>query len=129
MMVESLNTKVDLTARGISYLGIGAKYGDIMIGDRAFEFFNEKNVQDYVQIPWKDMQNVYAQVKHNQTLGRRFKIQTTAGEFDFSSKEVGPILKLIRNQLGDEHVIRQIGFWKQMGRTIRGMFQHKNKTR
>ncbi len=54
-MVQSLNTKVALTAKGISYLGIGAQYGKFLVGDRAFEFFNDNNVADYIQIPWANI--------------------------------------------------------------------------
>ena len=50
-MVQSLNTKVDLTVKATSYLGL-ANYGEVMIGDKAFEFYNEKNIRDYIQIPW-----------------------------------------------------------------------------
>ena len=42
-MVQSLNTKVDLTIKATSYLGL-ATYGKVMVGDKAFEFYNEKNI-------------------------------------------------------------------------------------
>ena len=50
-MVQSRNTTVDYTVKGISYMGLSA-YGKIMVGDRAFEFYNDRNVKDYIQIPW-----------------------------------------------------------------------------
>ena len=34
-MVQSLNTKVDLTVKATSYLGL-ANYGEVMVGDKAF---------------------------------------------------------------------------------------------
>ncbi len=43
-MVQSLNAKAEYTTQGISYLGIGAKYGKILVGDQAFEFFYDNNV-------------------------------------------------------------------------------------
>ena len=46
-MVQSLNTKVDLTVKATSYLGL-ANYGEVMVGDKAFEFYNEKNIRDYI---------------------------------------------------------------------------------
>lgn len=46
-MVQSLNTKVDLTIKATSYLGL-TNYGKIMVGDNAFEFYNDKNVRDYI---------------------------------------------------------------------------------
>lgn len=36
-MVQSRNTTVDYTVKGISYMGLSA-YGKIMVGNRAFEF-------------------------------------------------------------------------------------------
>ena len=35
-MVQSINTKVDLTMAGTSYMGL-SDYGKIMIGDKGFE--------------------------------------------------------------------------------------------
>ena len=43
-MVQSMNTKVDYTVAATSYLGM-ANYGKVMIGDKAFEFYNEKNIR------------------------------------------------------------------------------------
>ena len=43
-MVKSINTKVDLTITATWFRGI-ASYGKVMIGDKAFEFYNEKNIE------------------------------------------------------------------------------------
>ena len=53
-MVQSMNTKVDYTVAATSYLGM-ANYGKVMIGEKAFEFYNEKNLKDYIQIPWEEI--------------------------------------------------------------------------
>ena len=53
-MVQSLNTKVDLVMKGTSYHGL-TTYGKIMVGDKGFEFYNDHNVQDYIQIPWEEV--------------------------------------------------------------------------
>lgn len=42
-MAQSLNTKVIFTTKANVFVGwIGNKHGDILVGDRAFEFYNEK---------------------------------------------------------------------------------------
>ena len=105
-MVQSLNTKVALTAKGISYLGIGAQYGKFRVGDRAFEFFNDNNVADYIQIPWANVTAVYASVARHR-VSRRFRIDTDRGSFSFSSPESGKVLKAIRDQIGHEKVLKQ----------------------
>ncbi len=43
-MVQSINTKVDQVTDATSFLGMG-DYGKIMIGDRGFEFFDNRNVK------------------------------------------------------------------------------------
>lgn len=60
-MAQSQNTKVDFTIHATSMLGL-TTYGNIMIGDKAFEFYNEKNVQDFIQIPWTEIDRVEASV-------------------------------------------------------------------
>ena len=48
-MAQSLNTKVDLVMDATSFHGMN-NYGKIMIGDRGFEYYNEKKMNDYIQI-------------------------------------------------------------------------------
>ena len=60
-MVQSINTKVDLTMAGTSYMGL-SDYGKIMIGDKGFEFFNDRDVRKYIQIPWEEVDVVIASV-------------------------------------------------------------------
>ena len=38
-MAQSQNTRVDFTIKATSYHGL-TTYGDVMVGDRAFEFYN-----------------------------------------------------------------------------------------
>ncbi len=104
-MVQSLNIKAQLATKGISYLGIGAQYGKFLVGDRAFEFFNDNNVSDYIQIPWENVTYVYASVSRNK-ISRRFRIETDKANFNFSSPESGKILKLIREHIGNDKVLK-----------------------
>ena len=84
-MVQSLNTKVDLTVKATSYLGL-ANYGEVMVGDKAFEFYNEKNIRDYIQIPWEEVNCVMASVMFKGKWIPRFAVVTkNNGNFTFSS--------------------------------------------
>ena len=40
-MAQSQNTKVDFSIKATSLNGL-TNYGDVMVGDKAFEFYNEK---------------------------------------------------------------------------------------
>ena len=50
-MVQSINTKVDLTMAGTSYMGL-SDYGKIMIGDKGFEFFNDRDISKFHGKKW-----------------------------------------------------------------------------
>lgn len=74
-MVQSINTKVDLTIDATSYLGV-ADYGKIMIGDKGFEFFNNRDARKFVQIPWEEVDYVVASVVFKGKWIPRYAIQT-----------------------------------------------------
>ena len=86
-MVQSINTKVDLTIDATSYLGV-ADYGKIMIGDKGFEFFNNRDARKFVQIPWEEVDYVIASVVFKGKWIPRYAIQTKKnGTYSFASKE------------------------------------------
>ncbi|MEG0736381.1 MAG: DUF956 family protein, partial [Longicatena sp.] len=95
-MAQSLNTKVDLTINATSYMGM-ATYGKVMIGDKAFEFYNDKNVEDYIQIPWQEINFVSASVILKGRWIPRFAIITkTNGTYTFSSRDNKRLLRAIQ---------------------------------
>ena len=85
-MAQSINTRVDVVVEATSYQGL-TNYGKIMVGDKGFEFFNTRNVNDYIQIPWEEVDYVIASVMFKGKKIPRYAIQTKKnGTFSFSSK-------------------------------------------
>ncbi|WP_155730330.1 DUF956 family protein, partial [Streptobacillus moniliformis] len=37
-------------------------YGKVLVGDKSFEYYNDRNVNDYIQIPWEEVEYIAAQV-------------------------------------------------------------------
>ena len=60
-MVQSLNTKMDITSKG-TWFREGPIYGNIMVGDQAFEFYNDTKLRDYIQIPWTEVTYVIVDI-------------------------------------------------------------------
>ncbi|WP_307975765.1 DUF956 family protein [uncultured Streptococcus sp.] len=104
-MVQSINSTVELTTTGVSYLGMGGKVGKFMLGDKGLEFFNDKNVADYIQIPWTSINQIGANVS-GKKISRHFEIFTDQGKFLFASKDSGKILKIARQHIGNDKVIK-----------------------
>ena len=95
-MVQSINTKVDLTMAGTSYMGL-SDYGKIMIGDKGFEFFNDRDVRKYIQIPWEEVDVVIASVMFKGKWIPRFALRTNKnGMFTFSAKNSKEVLELLK---------------------------------
>ena len=107
-MVKSMNTKVIYTTKANSMTGsIGNKHGDIMVGDRAFEFYNHRNPEDYIQIPWKEIERVRAQMFFRDRYIRGFFIDTkNSGTYNFVVSEAGKSLKIMRDFIGNEKIVR-----------------------
>ena len=122
-MVQSLNAKVDLTIKATSYLGM-ANYGQVMIGDHAFEFYNERNVRDYIQIPWEEVDYVIASVLFKGRYIPRFAIQTKRnGTFTFSSKKPKELLRAIHKYIPRERMVHSLSFFDVLKRAFTRKFR------
>ncbi|KFN91992.1 DUF956 family protein [Tetragenococcus muriaticus] len=124
-MVESLNTKVDLSVDATSFVGL-ARYGKIIIGDNAFEFYNEKNAQDYIQIPWKEVDYVVANVLFKGKWIPRYAIETKKdGTFNFASKDTKKVLSAMRSYVSYERMVQANSFFKVIKRGVLGFWKRK----
>jgi len=122
-MAISKNTKVLFNTKANLLSGmIGNKRGDILVGDKAFEFYNEKNPEDYLQIPWEEIIRVRAQLFFRDKYIRGFFVDTkSAGSFNFIVKNAGKTLKTMRDFLGNEKIVRNKPVF-----SIKNLFKKKN---
>lgn len=104
-MAQSLNKSVDFQTTGVSYIGIGGKVGKFLVGDAAIEFYPDTNIEQFIQIPWTSIQHIGANVSQNK-VSRHFEINTDQGKFLFASKDTGKILKIARNYISNEKIIK-----------------------
>ena len=110
-MAQSQNTKVDLTIPATMFIGLSTT-GNIMVGDRAFEFYNERNVEDYIQIPWDQIDHIDAAVLFGGRIIPRFAIFTKEnGHFSFSARNNHKLLRAVRDHIGGEKIVRSATFF------------------
>ncbi|ACV38365.1 DUF956 family protein [Leptotrichia buccalis] len=107
-MAISMNTKVLYTTKANTLNGMfGNKNGNILVGNNAFEFYNSRNPEDYIQIPWNEIIRVRAQLFFKDKYIRGFFIDTkNAGTYNFVVKNAGKTLKIMRDFLGNEKIVR-----------------------
>ena len=107
-MAISMNSKVIFSTKANSLSGIfGNKNGNILIGNKAFEFYNVRNPEDHIQIPWEEIEKVRAQLFFKDKYIRGFFIDTkNSGTYNFVVNEAGKTLKTMRDFIGDEKIVR-----------------------
>ena len=123
-MAQSLNKVVDLQTTGTSYLSITGKVGKFLVGDQALEFYPDVNVEQYIQIPWSSIQQIGANVS-GRKISRHFEVLTDKGKFLFASKDSGAILKIAREKIGNEKVVKLPTLLQIIGRKIKNLFAKK----
>ncbi|KEH52882.1 DUF956 domain-containing protein [Streptococcus macedonicus] len=106
-MAQSINSTVELTTTGVSYLSLGGKVGKFLLGNKGLEFYSDANVEDYIQIPWENIEKIGANVSRNK-VSRHFEVFTDKGKFLFASKDSGKILKVARQHIGNDKVVRML---------------------
>ena len=121
-MAQSQNTKVELTTPASSFSGLSS-YGNVMVGDRAFEYYNEKNVEDYIQIPWDQIDHIAASVLFGGRIIPRFAVFTKEnGHFAFSTRRNHATLRAIRAHIGAEKIVRSETFFGVLRAGCVGLF-------
>lgn len=107
-MAISMNSKVIFSTKANSLSGIfGNKNGNILVGNKAFEFYNARNPEDYIQIPWEEIEKVRAQLFFKDRYIRGFFIDTkNSGSFNFIVKNAGKCLKEMRTFVGNDNIVR-----------------------
>ncbi len=118
-LVQSLNTKVDLVVDATAFHDLNA-YGQIMIGDKGFEFYNRRNVKDFIQIPWEEVDYVIASVILGGRYIPRFAIRTKKnGDYQFAAKKPKTVLRAVNKYIPSDHMVRSLSFWDVVKSTFK----------
>ena len=123
-MAQSLNQVIDLQTTGTSYLSISGKVGKFLVGDQALEFYPDVNVEQYIQIPWSSVNQIGANVT-GRKISRHFEVFTDQGKFLFASKDSGAILKIAREKLGNDKVVKLPTLLQTIGQKLKNLFAKK----
>ena len=123
-MAQSLNKVIDLQTTGTSYLSISGKVGKFLVGDQALEFYPDVNVEQYIQIPWSSVNQIGANVS-GRKISRHFEVFTDQGKFLFASKDSGAILKIAREKLGNDKVVKLPTLIQTIGQKLKNLFAKK----
>ena len=116
-MAQSLNSKVDLTIKATSFAGLSTN-GNVMVGNKAFEFYNERNVEDCIQIPWDTIDRVEASVLFNKSISRFVIFINEKTYFTFSTKDNKKTLRAIREYVPADRMLRSLSFWDVIKRGL-----------
>ena len=104
-MAVSMNREVEYVCKGTSYMSLQS-YGKIMVGDKSFEFYDDRNVENYIQIPWEEINYIVADVAFGGKWIPRFEVQTFHnGNYRFSAgKDTKPLLRACREHVPADHM-------------------------
>ena len=122
-MAQSQNTTVDLTIPATMFTGFSVT-GSMMVGDRALEFYNERNVEDYIQIPWDQIDHVAASVMFRGRVIARWAVFTVGGaNYSFSTRDNRAALRAVRDHIGGEKVLRSATFFGVIRAGLSGIWR------
>lgn len=108
-MAQSLNKQVDLTIKATSFLGLTST-GKVMIGDKAFEFYNDRNVEDFIQIPWDRIDRIEASVIGKKRISRFAIFLANDKYFSFSTRDNIKTLRTVAKYVPADRMLRSLSF-------------------
>ena len=108
-MAQSQNSSVDLAIKATSFQGL-TTYGDVMVGHATFEFYNEENPEDYIHIPWDQVDYVAAEVLPGKKIARFAIFTKENGHFSFSTRDNKATLRAMRAYIPEDRLQRSPSF-------------------
>ncbi|AQY52443.1 hypothetical protein UE46_03750 [Listeria weihenstephanensis] len=115
--------KIDATA----FTGL-TDYGEIMIGDKGFEFYNSRDARKFIQIPWEEVDQVIVSVMLKGKWIPRYAIKTKRnGTFTFASKRPKEVLRAVRVYVDPANMVSSISFMDVMKHSFKSIFTRKKK--
>ncbi|KRN20834.1 hypothetical protein IV79_GL000054 [Pediococcus claussenii] len=101
-----------------------------MVGDKGFEFFADKNLKNFIQIPWEELDTVIVSVMFNGRWIPRFALRTKRnGTYSFSARDPKAVLRAIRIYIGPEKIVKSLTFFQVLGRGIKNLFRFGRKNK
>ncbi|HET4087480.1 TPA: DUF956 family protein, partial [Streptococcus pneumoniae] len=95
-----------------------------LVGDQALEFYPDVNVEQFIQIPWSHINQIGANVTGCK-ISRHFEVFTDKGKFLFASKDSGAILKIARDKLGNDKVVKLPTLIQTISQKFKNLFAKK----
>ena len=120
-MAQSQNSSVDLAIPATCLMGLTSQ-GNVMVGNKAFEFYNERNPEDYIQIPWDEIDYIAAEVLRGTRKIARFAIFTKdSGHYTFSTRDNKATLRAVRAYVPADRLRRSPDFIDVVGRGVKSI--------
>ena len=88
------------------------------------EFYPDDNVELFIQIPWSHINQIGANVTGCK-ISRHFEVFTDKGKFLFASKDSGAILKIAREKLGNDKVVKLPTLIQTISQKFKNLFAKK----
>ena len=96
-------------------------YGNIVIGDGGFEYFDNKDRRKFIEIPWSEIDYVMVSVFFKGHWIPRIQVVTKKnGGYIFAAKEPKKLLKLMQDYVPKENFVKP----RTMFKRISGWFKH-----
>ncbi|VWL85405.1 DUF956 family protein [Oceanivirga miroungae] len=120
-MIKGINTEIDYSIKCISYLGISS-YGKMYIGNMGIEFFNDKNIKDFILIPWTEVEYISASVIFGRYINRFSVFTKKNGHFEFSTRDNKKTLKAMNKYISSEKLLRSPSFLGYVSKFLKKIF-------
>ena len=121
--LQALNKQVDFTAKATAFHGINT-YGIIMVGENGIEYYNERTLQDYIQIPWEEVELIIASIYLGGRYIPRLAIRTKAnGDFPFAVRKPRAFLRACREHFPAEKIVRSLTFRQVLVRNAKWLIE------